>query len=113
MDLQIDQDDEFIPQPIKFDRRREKRNTASVWVTMTILNGPGAGSAHQLVSRDTSFGGVSLTVDQPLSLGQSCRIYLQNPDQTIARFVAQVIRSRTNTQGRYDVALRFQRQIAA
>ena len=113
MDLQIDQDDEFIPQPIKFDRRREQRNTASIWVTMTILNGPGAGTTHQLVSRDSSFGGVSFTVDQPLSLGQSCQLYLQNPDQTIARFVAQVIRSRTTADGRCHVALRFQRQIAA
>jgi hypothetical protein len=113
MDLQIDQDDEFIPQPIKFDRRRELRNTTAVWVTMTILNGPGAGSTHQLVSRDSSFTGVSFTIDQPLTLGQSCTLYLQNPDQTIARFVAQVIRSRATGQGQYEVALRFQRQIAA
>lgn len=113
MELHIDQDDEFIPPPIKFDRRREQRSTTAVWVTMTILNGPGAGSTHQLVSRDSSFSGVSFTVDQPLSLGQRCTLFLQNPDQTIARFVAQVIRSRTTADGRCEVALRFQRQIAA
>jgi hypothetical protein len=56
---------------------------------------------------------VSFTTDQPLSIGQSCQLFLQNPDLTIARFVAQVIRSRTNSEGTYEVAMMFKRQLAA
>jgi hypothetical protein len=112
MDWEADLDDE-IPPPIRFERRRERRETAAIKVTMTILNGPGAGRTQELTSRDSSFSGVSFTTDQPLSLGQSCQLFLQNPDRTVARFMAQVIRSRTTVDGCYDVALRFRRQIAA
>lgn len=112
MEWEADLDDE-IPPPMRFERRRERRNAASIKVTMTVLNGPGAGQTKELVTRDTSFGGVSFTTDQPLSIGQSCQLFLQNPDLTIARFVAQVIRSRTNGEGNYEVAMMFKRQLAA
>lgn len=112
MDWEADLDDE-IPPPIRFERRRERRNAAAIKVTMTVLNGPGAGQTRELVTRDSSYSGVSFTTDQPLSVGQSCQLFLQNPDLTIARFVAQVIRSRTNSEGNYEVAMRFKRQLAA
>jgi hypothetical protein len=112
MEWEADLDDE-IPPPMRFERRRERRDTAAIKVTMTVLNGPGAGQTRELVTRDTSFGGVSFTTDQPLSIGQSCELFLQNPDLTIARFVAQVIRSRTNGEGHHEVAMMFKRQLAA
>jgi hypothetical protein len=112
MEWEADLDDE-IPPPVRFERRRERRDTAAVRVALTILDGPGAGTTQELTSRDSSYSGVSFTTDQPLSLGQHCQLFLENPDRTIARFVAQVIRSCTTSDGRYHVALRFRRQIAA
>jgi hypothetical protein len=108
MNLIIDPD-----APLKFDRRREARATTEMKVTMTVLDGPGAGTTCELRTRDSSFTGVSFSTELPLSLGQNCQLLLEGGDRTFCRFVAMVIRSHMNSEGRYEVAMRFRRQIAA
>ncbi len=91
------------------NRRREVRNTTQLKVTLTT---PG-GACRDVLTKDSSFSGISFVTNEAMSLGHECHIVLENADHTFMRFVAKVIRSRRMDGGEYEIAVQFRRQIAA
>ena len=91
------------------NRRKEVRNTAKLKVTLTT---PG-GESRDVMTRDSSFSGISFVAAEAMSLGHDCHIVLENADHTFMRFVAKVIRSRNVAEGEFEIAVQFRRQIAA
>ena len=61
---------------IQSERRCESRRALSCKATMTILEGPNAGTVHEVVTRDLSHRGLSFWTDRPLQVGQALRIEL-------------------------------------
>jgi hypothetical protein len=79
-----------------------------------VLDGPGAGASHEIMTRDQSLSGVSFLLRDPLAVGQNCRIEMPSSGGNggpVARHVAEVIRSRPLSNGRHEMAIQFRKTL--
>ena len=88
------------------ERRGENRRALQSKATLAILDGPLAGTTHEIQIRDLSFSGISFLLRASLAVGQRCRIDVQNGTSNETR-LCEVVRSRPLSNGRYEMAVQF------
>ena len=93
------------------ERRRDQRRPLLGRATLTVLDGDGANSVHEIQTRDCSLSGISFLLRVALSVGQSCRIDMQSGLRTVSH-LCEVVRSRPLSNGRFEMAVQFRKALA-
>ncbi|MBV8782189.1 MAG: PilZ domain-containing protein [Phycisphaerae bacterium] len=99
---------QVLGRPIDRDRRRETRKPMQNKATVTLLDGPNAGQAHEILTRDLSFSGVSFLLKVEMAVGHTCRIVVQNGLRAETHF-AEVVRSRPLSNGKFEMIVHFRK----
>jgi c-di-GMP-binding flagellar brake protein YcgR len=88
------------------DRRGENRRAVQSKGTITVLDGPLAGTTHEVLTRDLSLSGISFLLRDPLAVGQNVKIDLQSPGDLVS-YYCEVVRVREVTNGRHEIGVQF------
>jgi len=94
----------IAPTLVEADRRGENRRAVQTKATLTLLDGEGAGTSQEVLTRDLALSGISFFLNHPLTVGQNCRVDLTTPggNQTHA---CEVVRVRAVSNGRFEMAV--------
>jgi len=92
------------------DRRHDNRAPLQGKAVLTVLDPSGTHRTHEILTRDTSFAGISFLLRESLSVGQACRIQIQGPGSPTSQ-LCEVIRSRPLSNGRYEMAVQFRKTL--
>jgi hypothetical protein len=100
----------IVRQPVALqsdsDRRRDPRKSMQSKATLTVIDGPTAGSTHDILTRDLSFSGVSFLLREELAVGHRCRIVVAESGRARTH-LAEVVRSRPLSNGKFEMAVQF------
>lgn len=98
--------------PIPFhERRKDARRIMHSKSVLHVLDGPSAGSNHEVQTRDLSMGGSSFLLRESLSVGQTCRIEVTSPSGKVSSRLCEIVRSRLLSNGKHEMAVQY-RQVA-
>ena len=89
--------------PADRDRRRENRRPVQTKATLTVLDGAGVGTTHEVLTRDVSLSGVCFLLREPMTLGQTCRLDLPNAQS----WVYEIVRVREMSNGKYEMGVQM------
>jgi hypothetical protein len=96
--------------PTDRDRRRDMRKPIQNKAVLTVIDGPRAGSIHEILTRDLSFSGVSFLLREELAVGHTCSIAVSHGLRTDSH-VAEVVRSRPLSNGKFEMAVQFRKAL--
>jgi hypothetical protein len=85
------------------DRRNTLRGPVQSKARLTVLDGPAAGNAHDILTRDMAMAGIAFLLRENLAVGQQCQLDFEA--DPARRVTAEVVRSRPISNGRYEVAV--------
>ena len=88
------------------DRRTTHRGPVQTRVRLTVLDGPGAGTTHEILAREQPLVGLSFLLRESLSVGQQCRVEF-GPGTPAS--LAEIVRSRPISGGRYEMAMQLRK----
>jgi hypothetical protein len=91
------------------DRRNTLRGPVQTKARLTVLDGVAAGRTHEILTRDMSLAGIAFLLRENLEIGQQCRLDFETGPTRQAQ--VEVVRSRPISNGRYEVAVQFRKQI--
>jgi hypothetical protein len=97
-----------VGRPTDRDRRRDMRKPMQNKATVTLLDGASAGASYEILTRDLSFAGVSFLLKQEMAVGHTCRIAVQHGTR-IDTHLAEVVRTRPLSNGKYEMAVQFRK----
>lgn len=98
-----------LQSPVIPDRRRDSRKPLQTRSTLVVLDGPEADTVHDVLTRDMSFSGVSFQLKLSLSVGQRVRLEVHAPGTGTTRQLAEVVRSRPLSNGKFEMAVQFRK----
>jgi hypothetical protein len=93
------------------DRRNSLRGPVQTKARLTVVDGSGAGASHDIMTREQSLSGVSFLLRESLQVGQECRIEFEANGHPARKYMAEIVRSRPISNGRYEMALQFRKQL--
>ena len=99
-----------VGRPTDRDRRRDMRKPMQHKAVLTVLEGPSAGSRHDILTRDLSFSGVSFLLREELAVGHTCTIAVNNGYKTETH-LAEVTRTRPLSNGKFEMAVQFRKAV--
>jgi hypothetical protein len=88
------------------ERRRDQRRPMQSKATLTVLDGPQASQAYEIMTRDLSEGGVLFLLKESLSVGQNCRLEMAAGPAGESYF-CEVVRTRPLSNGKHEMAVKF------
>jgi hypothetical protein len=91
-----------LPVPNR-DRRRQPRRPLQAPGTLEVVDGPSAGSRHDITTRDLSLSGISFLLKEPLAVGQLCRVTYPGSQPQLC----EITRSRPLSNGKHEMAAQF------
>jgi len=86
------------------DRRNSLRGPAQSRARLTIMDGPGAGATHNVLTREQPLVGVSFMLHAELTVGQQCELAFDGRPQKVQ---GEVVRCRPISGGRYEAAVQI------
>ncbi len=93
------------------DRRSTLRGPAQTKAKITLIDGARAGTSHDIMTRDASLSGISFLLRESLAVGQQCQIEFDGPSKQAKKYLAEVVRSRAISAGRFEMAVQFRKQV--
>ena len=93
------------------DRRNSLRGPVQLKAKLVVLDGLGSGTVHDIQTRDQSLSGLSFLLRESLRVGQACEVQLESNGQAGKKYLAEIVRSRPISNGRYEMALQFRKPL--
>lgn len=93
------------------DRRTSTRGPVQTKARLVVVDPLGDGATHDILTRDSSLTETTFLLRESLSVGQMCRIELDSNGQPARKYLAEVVRSRPITGGRYEMAIQFRKPL--
>lgn len=93
------------------DRRTSTRGPVQTKARLVVVDPLGDGATHDILTRDSSLTETTFLLRESLSVGQMCRIELDANGHPAQKYLAEVVRSRPITGGRYEMAIQFRKPL--
>jgi hypothetical protein len=94
------------------DRRTSHRGPAQTRARLVLLDAlAGDGATHEIMTRESSLDETTFLLRQALSVGQACRIEFDANGHPARSFLAEVVRSRPISGGRYEMAVELRKKL--
>jgi hypothetical protein len=93
------------------DRRTSNRGPVQTKARLVLVDPLGDGAAHEIMTRDSSLSETTFLLRESLSVGQMCRIELDANGHPARKYLAEVVRARPITGGRYEMAIQFRKPL--
>jgi hypothetical protein len=93
------------------DRRTSTRGPVQTKARLVLVDPFGDGASHDIMTRESSLSETTFLLRESLSVGQMCRIETESNGHPGRKYLAEVVRSRPITGGRYEMAIQFRKPL--
>lgn len=95
------------------DRRTSPRGPVQTRARLVLLDALGSdGATHDIMTRESSLDETTFLLKQSLPVGQACRIEFDANGHPARSFLAEVVRSRPISAGRYEMAIERRKHLS-
>ncbi len=93
------------------ERRTSHRGPVQTKARLIVLNDAADGTAHDIMTREASLSGITFLLRESLSVGQQCRVEFDSNGHAGRKYLAEIVRSRPISGGRYEMAMEFRKPL--